>query len=255
MALGQHLVRELGIEESNDTLGRWLAHELAGLIHDAEHAPTERARARARREVVHVVTQLWAHRADLPGRAYPLAPYRDLLGAISLFTEDDSRPWWGYAQRATTTNGERAAAIFRTVGRLLPLLLFLEGVPSEAPPAAGPAMDGMDSDEQALIAALNAWYDALTPAAMDESLARTRGTGDELAGEVTTGDDAGREASSEGVDSEDQEAGLDPARLRAVALRLVDELTQDLAALRSSLDPSAVEMTGPDIDDDRVTLL
>ena len=34
--LGVKLVAELGLEESNDTLGRWMAHHIAALIADID---------------------------------------------------------------------------------------------------------------------------------------------------------------------------------------------------------------------------
>jgi hypothetical protein len=247
LALGRHLVHELGINRSNDTLGRWLAHELAGLIHEAEHASTTRERAGARREAARIATQLWAHRAALPGNAYPLAPYRDLLRAISLFTEDGRRPWWGYLRNTVSPHHARAAAIFRIVGHLMPVLLFLEGAPSEAPPGASLAIESLDDEEQTLVAALNAWYDALTPASpINASRGMESTAGDSPGDAPGAGGATQRETSIDDGGDENREAGLDRARLRAIAQDMIDELTQQLAALRTALEPTVGDPAGGD---------
>lgn len=61
LELGKNLTKELGLDESNDTLGRWMAHHIAGLIQEAEEAnPDERPeKMRVCREAI---LDLWRHR-------------------------------------------------------------------------------------------------------------------------------------------------------------------------------------------------
>ena len=48
LVLGKKIVDELGLDQSADTLGRWMAHYLAEKIEDAKAATGE---ARARKDV------------------------------------------------------------------------------------------------------------------------------------------------------------------------------------------------------------
>lgn len=72
--LGKNLVEELGLHDSTDTLGRWMAHHVAELITAAENAgPKDKsAKMRACREAI---LDLWQHRYELPERK---RPFRDL---------------------------------------------------------------------------------------------------------------------------------------------------------------------------------
>jgi hypothetical protein len=64
--LGQTIVAELGLEQSNDTLGRWMAHRLAELINRAESAKIESEKEAVRKSVSDLIIALWDHRASWP---------------------------------------------------------------------------------------------------------------------------------------------------------------------------------------------
>lgn len=83
LGLGRHLVRELGFEDGVDTLGRWMAYHLAELIDQAENGVTAAERSRARENATEVIVKLWEHRASLPGKAYPLAPFKEVLRILT----------------------------------------------------------------------------------------------------------------------------------------------------------------------------
>jgi hypothetical protein len=75
LGLGRHLVRELGLEDGVDTLGRWMAHHLAELIDKTENAATAKDRQKASKAATETILKIWERRALLPETAYPLAPY------------------------------------------------------------------------------------------------------------------------------------------------------------------------------------
>lgn len=66
MSLGETIVQELGLENSNDTLGRWMAHRLAELMERAEQATEDADREAARKEATDLVLRLWDHRSSWP---------------------------------------------------------------------------------------------------------------------------------------------------------------------------------------------
>ncbi|MCL1474887.1 hypothetical protein [Argonema antarcticum] len=56
-------MKELDLEDSVDTLGRWMAHRIAELMEQAEQAPTEAEREAAKRECTDIIIRLWEHMA------------------------------------------------------------------------------------------------------------------------------------------------------------------------------------------------
>jgi hypothetical protein len=70
-------VDELGLGESVDTLGRWMAHYVAELIHAAETAmPNEQAKLE---QCASAIQELWKHRHELP---YGKRPFEGLQPAL-----------------------------------------------------------------------------------------------------------------------------------------------------------------------------
>lgn len=155
--LGRHLVRELNLEDGVDTLGRWMAHHIAELLAAAENEKTATGRARARRKAEDAILRVWEHRAAMPGNAFPLRPYRDVIAVL-----DRLRPGrhpFGYAGFGDRTEREgHAIALFDTMARLVIALLLMK-LPSEAVRTAGDtvAVDAMSPEEQQVLAAIRAW--------------------------------------------------------------------------------------------------
>ena len=67
LELGRKLTKELGIDQSVDTLGRWMAHYIAELIQDAEKASAEERPAKMR-ACCDAILNLWKHRHTLRRR-------------------------------------------------------------------------------------------------------------------------------------------------------------------------------------------
>jgi len=93
LALGEALVAELGLDQSNDVLGRWMAHHLAGLIEKAKVvAPEERAEAEDR--CFAAVLEVWRHRNCLPHGHRPFEPMERVLDVITALDPDEPRPFY-----------------------------------------------------------------------------------------------------------------------------------------------------------------
>ena len=91
--LGEALVRELDLEQSNDILGRWMAHHLAGLITAAREAPLERKiewEERCRTAILDV----WKHRNCLPEGRRPFEPFEGVLDTLAALDPDGERPFY-----------------------------------------------------------------------------------------------------------------------------------------------------------------
>lgn len=73
LALGRRIVEESGLADSNDTLGRWIAHRIAELMQTAEHGRTAAAREAAKRDVDYLILRLWRQRSSWPNGWPPKA--------------------------------------------------------------------------------------------------------------------------------------------------------------------------------------
>lgn len=123
MELGQHLVNELGMEPGVDTLGRWMAHHLAGLIDAARNAKEDAKRRDAEARAAKTIVSLWEHRASLPGRAYPLARFRNVISVLESW-----RPGAGpfAPTRLSSERQTLAAEVTEYVDRLMIALVLME---------------------------------------------------------------------------------------------------------------------------------
>lgn len=104
-ALGRKLVEELGLDDSVDTLGRWMAHYIAGLMTKAETALGEDKDA-AGRECFAAILDLWKHRAALPHGKRPFEDLEPIVRAIESLDPENHLP--RYYRAARPSKGEAA---------------------------------------------------------------------------------------------------------------------------------------------------
>lgn len=80
LALGRLLVIELGLEQSVDTLGRWMAHHISELIVEADKTGSDKPDVEDRcREAV---LALWKHIRFFPKGQHPIENIEPLLATI-----------------------------------------------------------------------------------------------------------------------------------------------------------------------------
>lgn len=159
MGLGQHLVRELGLENGVDTLGRWLSHHVAELIVGSQKATTPAAHREASKQATDVVLKIWKHRAVIPGDANPLARYTELLKVLRLLLPN--RNPWDLQSRIPLRR--LAAIVYDRLCRLTIGLLVIEGTPRRKAESRGTqaVLDSLTKKEQVLLRELDRWLDAI----------------------------------------------------------------------------------------------
>ena len=91
LALGKKLVDELGLDQSVDTLGRWMAHYIAEKIEAAE-AATGEVRNRKMTECSDTILKLWAHRSELPNGKRPFEEFEPIFRVLQSLDPDDTTP-------------------------------------------------------------------------------------------------------------------------------------------------------------------
>jgi hypothetical protein len=79
--LGKRLVEELGLDQSVDTLGRWMAHYVAELIHSAE-TTKEEDKDEKRAQCANAILELWAHHSTMPRGHRPFQDFEAILRTL-----------------------------------------------------------------------------------------------------------------------------------------------------------------------------
>ena len=81
LKLGQKIVDELGLDQTVDTLGRWMAHYIAEKIGDVE-AATGEDRAQKMAECSDAILKLWVHRSKLLSGKRPFEEFESIFRAL-----------------------------------------------------------------------------------------------------------------------------------------------------------------------------
>lgn len=160
LGLGAHLVRELGLRDSTDTMGRWLAHHLAELMTESRNRKTSAAhRVEARKQATDLILKIWERRNLLPGNAYPLAQYKDILRVLS-FLRSDGNPW---NQRRATPYQVTAASIYDRLSRLVIGLLLVDLAPllRRRTRRGNESLKFLNGEEREIFKELERWLDVV----------------------------------------------------------------------------------------------
>ncbi|MEI7234612.1 AVAST type 3 anti-phage protein Avs3b [Pectobacterium carotovorum] len=86
------MVEELELNNSVDTLGRWMAHHIAELIYDAENTTDETVRIAKQLEIRDSVWAFWANRYELPFGNKPFKELEPILRALESLDPENLRP-------------------------------------------------------------------------------------------------------------------------------------------------------------------
>jgi hypothetical protein len=98
-------VKELGLDQSVDTLGRWMAHYIAELIQDVEKASAEEKPAKMQ-ACCDAILNLWKHRHMLPDGKRPFEELEPILHTIESLDPEDDTPRYFRSVRAVVDDAE-----------------------------------------------------------------------------------------------------------------------------------------------------
>ena len=90
--LGKKLVEELALNNSVDTLGRWMAHHIAELIYDAENTTDDTMRIAKHMEIRDSVWAFWTNRYELPFGNKPFKELEPILRALESLDPESLLP-------------------------------------------------------------------------------------------------------------------------------------------------------------------
>jgi hypothetical protein len=91
LELGRKLTKELGLDQSVDTLGRWMAHYIADLIQDAEKANNDEKPAKMQ-ACCNAILSIWRHRHTLPNGKRPFEELEPILRSLESLDPENNHP-------------------------------------------------------------------------------------------------------------------------------------------------------------------
>lgn len=107
LKLGEKIVNELGLDQSVDTLGRWMAHSIAELIHDVE-ASGAKDRPAKLATCSDAILALWKHRHKLPSGKRPFEDIEPIMRTLASLDPDDTMPRYFRALRTAADEAQDA---------------------------------------------------------------------------------------------------------------------------------------------------
>jgi hypothetical protein len=105
LELGKKLTKELSLDQSVDTLGRWMAHYIAELIQNAEKASAEERPAKMR-VCCDAILNLWKHRYTLANGKRPFEELEQLLRVLESLDPENDQPRYFRSVRGVADGGE-----------------------------------------------------------------------------------------------------------------------------------------------------
>lgn len=150
--LGRSIIAELDLDDRNDTLGRWLAHDIAARIAAAEAPGASEAERQA---CADAILKLWAHRRDWPDGTRPFEKLEPVLQVMDRLDPAGAGSSYFRPPAKTQTDGEAwleaAQQIDRTARILIALCLkravaSAEGDPDWAVTAAAAGLPAQEAE-------------------------------------------------------------------------------------------------------------
>lgn len=105
LELGKKLTKEIGLDQSVDTLGRWMAHYIAELIQDAEKASPEEQPVKMK-VCCDAILNLWKHRHTLSNGTRPFEELEPLMRILESLNPEDDTPRYFRSVRAAVGKTE-----------------------------------------------------------------------------------------------------------------------------------------------------
>ena len=129
--LGKQLAKELALDNTCETLSKWMAHLLAEKINAAENAiPDSEERRTLEQQAVDLILRLWERRYSLPPRVSPFGQLQKLIEYLTSLQDRTTNawPWVRYRHQEQSAWQELDTSIAEFSGQVRPLLMLSDAL-------------------------------------------------------------------------------------------------------------------------------
>lgn len=126
--LGKLIVKELGLEQSVDTLARWMAHYLAERIDQVEKLAGGPKKAKAEKECCDLILKIWEHRGHMPRGRRPFESFEPILKVLESLDPDNSDPFMHRMSKHELTQLENTNSNYKDIKPYIESVLEIEKV-------------------------------------------------------------------------------------------------------------------------------
>lgn len=134
-----------------------MSHHIAELIQATEISKTKKAKTEASSKATDAILRTWKYRQSLPGNAYPLNRYKEILGILDRLAPQ-SNPYMQHDVFKSVIGGEKVHKIFQLSNRLIVGLLLLSVNDQDNKESTTETLKlGMTNEENSIIDALGQW--------------------------------------------------------------------------------------------------
>lgn len=128
LELGKLLVKELGLQESVDTLSRWMAHYVAEKIRHAEALPYGVKKKNAEKECFSLILDLWKHRWHYKPDRQPFRDFNQLFDTLEKLNPENQQPYYSLLHTIESVQKEDGSFDPSELKNLSPLALQIDKV-------------------------------------------------------------------------------------------------------------------------------
>lgn len=126
--MGKLLVNELGLENSTDTLSRWMAHYISEKIVLLENMPAGDDKSNVERDCYETILKVWEHRWLLPSGNRPLENFEPILKVLDKLNPDKSEPFYWRIFERELRNKEENTSISGQISNYVDTALKIDRV-------------------------------------------------------------------------------------------------------------------------------
>jgi len=185
-----------------------MAHYLSELIVTAESASSTAERLHARKEAAETIIKIWDHRIALPGKAYPLAPYKHVLQVLDRLRPAEN-PFLHFSRYDQSKEDRLGAELFDRLTRLIISLLLMKVNPTgQHTKVDVAAIEALDETELQVWKAIAPWVELFQTEAKSAKPKRRRNVEKSVSNQVN---------------------------YEEIAMSLIESLSTTLAELKSEL--------------------
>ena len=205
-----------------------MAHHLAEVMHEAEIAE-ETDKDRAQQEAINLILELWSHRRDLPGSAYPLKNLEPVLSIIRRLSPKASP----YGRNRADDTEELLSRVFDALQVVVIRGVVLTSKTTDVPDDLDVVDPFLDQQERRVVEAVQGWLEFINSEPSEPQVIVQ-----------FSGDDIDTDSTKSEISESDKLDQISGAK--KILCEEIDSLIETLSDLKTKINVTNAENNGED---------